>query len=424
MEPKELTYHAKHILKGLCREFAHRPTGSAGNQDLSGHLAQALRAHGLQVETPAFDCLDWSSQGAVLEVDGESVIVFPSPYTLGGEFEAPLVVIESLAELEAATLTGQIVLLWGEIAREPLMPKNFIFYNPEEHQRIIALLEAKRPLALITATPRSPDTMGAVYPVPMFEDGDFDIPSVYMTEELGEILKERINSERINSERINSLLQRRAARLKIDAQRRKSWGVNVVASTSEAHAGEGSQGRMVLCAHFDAKAGTPGAIDNASGVTTLLLLAALLEETPPAQPVEIVLFNGEDYYAASGEMLYLQQNEGRLGEIRLAVNLDGLGYRRGKTEYSLYNLAEGEGGIRPDEVRQAFAPFRSLKEGGQWYQSDHMVFVPRGVPAVALTSLMGHELMSTIVHTVDDTPDKVNPRKLAEAALALRALIG
>ncbi len=44
------------------------------------------------------------------------------------------------------------MLVRGELAREQLMPKNFPFYQPEEHQRIIHLLEAQKPLAIIAAT--------------------------------------------------------------------------------------------------------------------------------------------------------------------------------------------------------------------------------------------------------------------------------
>jgi len=32
---------------------------------------------------------------------------------------------------------GWVLLLRGEIAKEQLMPKNFTFYNPDEHKRII-----------------------------------------------------------------------------------------------------------------------------------------------------------------------------------------------------------------------------------------------------------------------------------------------
>ena len=37
--------------------------------------------------------------------------------------------------------------------------------------------------------------VGALYPFPLLEDGDFDIPSVYMTEEEGNRLAEHVGKE-------------------------------------------------------------------------------------------------------------------------------------------------------------------------------------------------------------------------------------
>ncbi len=98
--------------------------------------------------------------------------------------------------------------------------------------------------------------------------------------------------------------------------------------------------RIVLCAHIDSKLDTPGALDNAAGVVTLLLLAELLADYDGGLGVEIVAINGEDYYAASGEKLYLEQNRGKLGDIVLSINLDAPGYRQGPTAYSLYECPD------------------------------------------------------------------------------------
>jgi aminopeptidase YwaD len=67
-------------------------------------------------------------------------VTFPahvSPYSLGWKGRAPLVVVSTLAELQAAELSGRIVLLQGELAKEQLMPKDFPFYNPDEHKTTI-----------------------------------------------------------------------------------------------------------------------------------------------------------------------------------------------------------------------------------------------------------------------------------------------
>jgi aminopeptidase YwaD len=246
------------------------------------------------------------------------VEAFASPYSPGCRVEAPLVVVNNVAELETATLTGKIVLLHGEIAGEQLMPKNFPFYNPDHHQKIIALLENKQPQAIVAATTQDAAMVGSgIYPFPLIEDGDFDIPSVYMTAKEGERL---------------AACARQVVSLENRAQRIPASGVHVIARQ-----GTYPGRRVVLFAHIDAKMGTPGAADNASGVIILLLLAELLATYTGSLSVEIVPLNGEDHYNSPGEQYDLAANAGRFDEILLGTNIDGVGFHRGNAAYSLYN---------------------------------------------------------------------------------------
>jgi aminopeptidase YwaD len=154
-------------------------------------------------------------------------------------------------------------------------------------------------------------------------------------------------------------------------------------------------------------------------VVALLLLAQLLRDYAGGTGVELVALNGEDHYSAAGELHYLRENQGKMGEIVLAINLDDVGYVKGKNTYSFYNCsAEIE-----KAAQAAFAPHPDLAPGEQWYQSDHMVFVQNGVPAMAITSDRFEEMMHTITHTPQDTIELVDPEKLARLALALRDLV-
>ena len=181
-----------------------------------------------------------------------------------------------MEELAAAQAPDSIFLLRGELTKEQLMPKNFPFYNPEHHQHIIQLLETKTPQAIITATSRDLEMVGRQYPFPMIEDGDFNIPSVYMKDEDGERLAQFAGSE---------------VELSSSTTRIPSTGSNVTARQ-----GEQQNQRVVLMAHIDSRMGTPGASDNASGVIVLLLLAELLEEYSGSLGIEIVAMNGEDWF--------------------------------------------------------------------------------------------------------------------------------
>ena len=177
--------------------------------------------------------------------------------------------------------------------------------------------------------------------------------------------------------------------------------------------------RIVVCAHIDAKPGTPGALDNATGVTILLLLAGLLADYDGRAGIELLAMNGEDHYSAAGELLYLRQNAGRFDEIALLINVDGAGYHTGKTAYSFYEC--------PEEIesaaRTALAAHPGLMEGEPWVQGDHSVFLAQGCPALAVTSEEFVEIWMRIAHTPDDTMAQVATEKVVEAAVALRDVI-
>ncbi len=397
MENPDLTATAARRLEYLCVTIPTRAVGSEGNRAASAYLAEQFAASGWRVETPAFQCMDWSESGVDLRAGTTTFEAFPSPYTPGALIaNAVLVAANTVEELEAADLTGKIVLLRGELGKEQLAPKNFPWWNPEEHRRIIAALEKGQPAAIIAATRRNPGTAGALYPFPLIEDGDFDIPSCYMTEEEGQKL---------------AVYAGREVDLEIRAARALAEGANVVAQR-----GAGAQ-RVLVTAHLDAKRGTPGAVDNAAGTVVLLLLAELMAEYDGAPAIELVAFNGEDYYAAPGERLYLEQNQD-LSTIDFVVNIDGAGYRDGATQFSLYECPEDFAARARERLGQG-----GLQEGPQWYQGDHTMFVMAGRPAIAVTSAEAATLAEEYIHTRADAPEIVDPAKLALIARALAGLL-
>ncbi len=400
MNHDHLAIRAAEYLQRLCVDIPNRRTGSPGNRAATDLFARAVATFGFKVECPEFDCLDWTHAGADLSVGPQAFEAFVGPYSPGGQFRSRLAVVSSVEELAASDVRDQILLLRGDIAKEQLMPKNFPFYNPEEHQRIYALLEARQPQAVVSATARNPETVGAVYPCPLIEDGDFDIPSAYMSEEEGNRLAGHVGQE---------------VTLDIRSQRTPAKGCNVVARK-----GAGARSRVVLCAHIDSREGTPGALDNASGVVTLLLLANLLQDYAARLGIELVALNGEDHYSAAGQILYLKRNQGKLSAILVAINLDDVGYHQGKAAFSLYGCPDA----LASSIRAAFSRHADMLEGPPWYQGDHMVFVQNGVPAVAITSEQAMQYLATITHSVRDRPELVDAAKLVRLAVALEDLVG
>jgi aminopeptidase YwaD len=399
MNEASLIATALEHLNTLCSIHPHRQVGSPGNHAATDYFAQATRKFGFSVEELPFDCLGWESGDHHLIAGGINYDFQISDYSLGCGVKAPLMVVSTLAELEAVEARGKVLLVMGELTVEQLMPKNFSFYNPEHHQRMIALFERKEPAAIIAATGHNPELAGAVYPFPLVEDGDFNLPAGYMKDVDGEHLAMHAGE---------------IVELHIDARRYPNQATQVLAS-KRSETGR----RLVFSAHIDSKAGTPGALDNATGTIALLLLAELLADYDGKLSVELVPFNGEDNYSVAGQKLYLARNEGRLGDISLNVNLDGLGWRGSPTAYSFYECQED----LSSKIHTVFGKYPELVEGPAWPQGDHMIFAMNGVPAVAITTEQFSELEHDIAHTGKDVPELVDPAKLAATAQALRDLV-
>jgi aminopeptidase YwaD len=401
METGQLYQKSLSYLRKLCEEIPERCVGSEGNRNATRFFEKEISAFGWNTEIQEFDAIDWEDGGAVLHSDSSSFKVFVSPYSLGCAVEAPLVSASCMQELAQLEMSTKILFLYGEIAKEQLMPKNFVFYNPEEHQQIISLLEKGRPKAIICGTGRNAALAGGVYPFPLIEDGDFDIPSVYMTEDEGRRLLPHVGTTVV---------------LKSISKRIPGKGYNVIARK-----GVLSSERIVITAHIDAKKGTPGAIDNATGVVVLLLLVKLLEDYDGKGLIEIVAFNGEDYYAVPGQMCYIFENQDRFDEILLNINIDGAGYKEGKSAFSFYGL--------PEEIeknaKDVLSKFNGITEGVQWLQGDHSIFTQNGRPAIAVSSKWFTDNIDSqeITHTPKDNIEIVDCQKVVEIAEALNLFV-
>jgi aminopeptidase YwaD len=401
MKREEIIEKATAHLQQLCTVIGERRVGSEANRVASRYAEKVLTGQGWQTRTTLLEVIDWQEEGATVACQGRKFAVFPSPYSLGCSVTGELTAVSSMEQLSATDISDKIVLLHGEIAAQQIAPKKFPFWNPEKHRQLIAMLEQGKPLALLCATSHNAALAGGVYPFLLFEDGDFDIPSVYMKDIEGEKLLVHVGET-------VELISR--------ARRIPETAYNVTGRNSDQ-----SQGRIVISAHVDTKIGTPGAIDNGTGVTVLLLLAELLKEDSGKQPVELLFLNGEDYYGAPGQVKYMEQHAGEFGDILLNINIDGAGYKEGPTCFSPFGLPE-----KMQKVLQEIIDKEpEIVEGLPWYQGDHSMFLQQGCPAIAVSSHWFIEHMETqeITHTPKDNLEVVNCERVAEAAMAIAQFV-
>ncbi len=379
-------------LAALVDGYPDRHPGRPGNTAANDYAEAVLRSHRWGVESVDFEVLDAVPGVAQLSIGGRAFEILPGPYTVPVATSATLVPIDSLGALEGADIAGAVVLLHGDIAADQFFPKSFDFVEAPDHRRIYELLEAARPAAVIGATGHGGGMGGGLYPYPLIEDGDFDLPNAYTTEETGAQLLS---------------LAGQVAELEIVSER-----LSLEARQLTAARGPVGAPRAVVMAHIDSKSGSPGALDNATGVAALLATAELLAEYDGPYRVELIPMNGEDYYASSGEHLFVTANEGRWDELLGTVNLDAIGAKGASTAASLYAVSERGSEL----IRRVVRRHPSVSLGEAWYESDHSIVAGHGRPAVALTSTSFRELSATVTHTERDTLELVDPALVAAAA--------
>lgn len=385
------------ILTQLADQIGERPVGTTGNRAALDLLTARAQELGFQAETIPLACQTWRCGESHLEFDKARIPVNAGPFSPPTEGVFPACTAQTVAELERGQLTGSVVFLHGELAAEPLMPKEFPFYYPEEHKRIIDLLEHAQPAAVVTVTGKHP--MCGLHPFPVFEDGAFTVPNAYVADD---------------APGIHGLLHGdgdRAVGIAIDSSSA------AVESRQPVFRLPGADPAIVVCAHVDTKYGTPGAIDNAAGVAAMFGAMERLQGAGRGCRVEFVPFNGEEYFGVAGQLAYLADREPTPENTQLVINLDGLGYRGSQNAFSCYNADDRLVGHTERAARRVPETVR----GEEWIAGDHSIFAFAGIRCVAVTSSTADEVFA-ITHTAADTTDLVDP-VLIEAAAEFTATL-
>ena len=207
---------------------------------------------------------------------------------------------------------------------------------------------------------------------------------------------------------------------------------------------------IVVGAHFDSVAGSPGADDNASGVAALLELARLLAGTALPRSVRFVAFANEEapffYGDEMGSNRYAARAQAQGERIEAMLSLETLGYytdQPGSQQYpfpfSLFYPDTGNfigfvGNLSSRAlVRRAIGAFRATTsfpsegvaapsgmEGVHW--SDHWSFWQAGYPAIMVTDTALFRYPH--YHAATDTPEQLDYTGLARVTGGLAEVIG
>jgi aminopeptidase YwaD len=115
-------------------------------------------------------------------IGGNKLTLHVNPFSESFTGTRRAILVRNLEELERVECNDKILFLTEDLAKEPLQPKNYPFYYPDEHKAIIDCLEEKTPCAIIAVTGET--SMSGLKPFPLIEDGNFHIPVASLDKEI------------------------------------------------------------------------------------------------------------------------------------------------------------------------------------------------------------------------------------------------
>ncbi len=211
--------------------------------------------------------------------------------------------------------------------------------------------------------------------------------------------------------------------------------------------------RILLVAHWDSRPWADqeatdelrrqpidGANDGASGVAVLLEIARLLGQQPAAEPVDILLTDGEDYGAPEGEdgdeTSWCLGTQAWLAEAmpydfstqpRYAILLDMVGGRDARFHREVISdyLAKDVVDMAWSRAATLGLGDRFVNERGGTVIDDHLFINRAGIPAIDIIEsanpLTGS--FNPTWHTHDDTADNIDPATLEAVGRLIRSIV-
>ncbi len=206
---------------------------------------------------------------------------------------------------------------------------------------------------------------------------------------------------------------------------------------------------VIVGAHYDSAEGTPGADDNASGVSVALALARRMAKAPQSRTVRFIFFTNEEppYFrkASMGSEVAARASKARGDDVRAMLSLETMGYftdapntQHYPWPFSTFYPSTGHfvGFVADTDSRelahQVVGTFRetatvasegstapSFIEGVDW--SDHGPYWRAGYRALMVTDTA--PFRNPNYHEATDLPPTLDYQRLARVTVGLEAVV-
>ncbi len=390
----------------LCEEIGPRLSGTPADERtveyISGHFRRCgtqttlpvRREAKAQIEVQDYPCPGWSHEATELTLHPasgpETLPAFAQTFTEACDIEAELVGVSTRQELELAPdLEGKILLLYGEAASNLAADRNPTLLS----------VEGRRPSAVIVMD------RSKTVSTKLIRDPFLRVPAAAVANSVGLRLREN---------------EGRRARLRILARRYDSVGHNVIGRLP----GEG-KGHVVVAAHYDTAADSPGATDNASGTAVVLELCELFAASDKRKlGIDFIAYGAEEYGRHGGNLggnlgsvEYVRRHPVETREARAVVEADCIGTVAVPPRVRVMGWSDPQRKGLLD-VLQQFP--RCIVDIRPETEAPRTAFSLPGVPVLAFVNDYG----KLPIHTAQDTIDLMSPDELAFSAQVIAAVAG
>jgi hypothetical protein len=377
----------------LCEEIGPRLSGTPADERTVEYISGHFRRCGTQVEVQDFPCPGWEHKATELTLlttsGSEPLPVFAQTFTEACDIEAELVGVNTRQELELAPdLEGKILLLYGEAASNLAADRNPTLMS----------VEGRRPSAVIV--------MGRSETVStkLIRDPFLRVPAAAVSHSVGLRLREN---------------EGKPARLRIHARRYDSMGHNVIGRLP----GEG-KGHIVVAAHYDTAANSPGATDNASGTAVVLELCELFAAMGKRKlGIDFIAYGAEEYGRHGGNLggnlgsvEYVRRHPVETREARAVIEADCIGTVAIPPRVSVmgWSASQRKGIL---DVFQQFP--RCIADVRPETEVPRTALNLPGIPVMAFVNDYG----KLPIHTAQDTIDLMSPEEMAYNAHIIAAVV-
>lgn len=376
-------------LRVLCEDIGPRLSGTPADERAVEYMAEHFRRCGAEVEVQDYPCPAWEHESTELVSLGtgapQPLPALAQTFTEACDVEAESVCVGTLEELELAPdLEGKVLVLCGKLGTRLALDRNPALLAAE-HRRAAALIAVSSAETVSTKLIRDPF---------------LSVPAAGVSQSVGEMLR-RNEGERL--------------RLRIRARRYDSTGHNVIGRFP----GE-EPGHVIVPAHYDTSAESPGATDNASGTAVVLELCEVFAKAGrPRRGVHFIAYGAEEYGRSGynlGAVEYVRRHPDETAQTCAVVELDCL----------------GTAGLPPEVRVMGFPPAQkeALLDVLRAFPRYMVDARPDAEPAKTSIALLGvpalwfvNDYTRVPIHTAQDTIDLMRPDELVYSADVVAAVV-